>query len=81
MKYPLEVEEQNFLPRRVLLNNFQQVWILGLLGVQEDVCEGAGLGEEVGEVELAQRVDGGETLGPAGSKDPPASHRRCLKCF
>ena len=81
MKYPLEVEEQNFLPRRVLLNNFQQVWILGLLGVQEDVCDGAGLGEEVGEVELPQSVDGGVDAGPARSQDTPASHRRCLKCF
>ena len=81
MKYPLEVEEKNFLPRRVLINNFLQVWILGLLGVQEDVCEGAGLGEEVGEVELAKSVDGDVNLGPARSQDTPASHRRCLKCF
>ena len=38
------------------------------------MCEGAGLGEEVGEVELPQSVDGGVDAGPARSQDPPASH-------
>ena len=46
----------------------------GVSGGEES--NGAGLGEEVGEVELAQSVDSGFTLGTAGSKDPPATHRR-----